>query len=84
MNDEVAARQVRDVREVAGQQVVDADDRVARVEQRLRQVRSDEPGGAGDDDAHVSERPCQAALCSPRRTVSHMILKSSASDQFSM
>ena len=42
--------------EVAGQQVVDADDGVAAVEQRLREVRSDEAGGAGDDDSawHVA------------------------------
>ena len=39
---------------VAGQQVVDADDRVAAIEQRLGQMRSDEAGGAGDDDSgHV-------------------------------
>ena len=43
--------QMRDVADVAGQQVVDADHRVAAIEQRLREVRADEPGGAGDDNA---------------------------------
>ena len=54
---EIAIAQVRDVGEVAGQQVVDADDRVAAIEQRFREVRSDEAGGAGDDDAwHAGRR----------------------------
>ena len=35
---------------VAGQQVVDADDRVAAIEQGFGEVRADEAGGAGDDD----------------------------------
>ena len=48
---EVAVAQMRDVRDVAGQQVVDADDRVAAIEQRFREMRADEPGGTGDDDA---------------------------------
>ena len=34
-----------------GQQVVDADDRVAAIEQRFGEMRADEAGGAGDDDA---------------------------------
>jgi len=46
---EVAIAQVRDVGEVAGQQVVDADHCEAAIEQRFRQVRSDETGGAGND-----------------------------------
>ena len=37
--------------DVAGQQVVDADDGVAAVEQRLGEVRADEAGGAGNDDS---------------------------------
>ena len=36
---------------VAGEQVVDADHRVAAVEQRLAEMGADEAGGAGDDDA---------------------------------
>ena len=48
---EVAAGQVGDVGQVARQEVVDADHRVAAVEQRLGEVRADEPGGPGDDDA---------------------------------
>jgi hypothetical protein len=48
---EVAVREVRDVGVSPGQQVVDADDRIAAVEQRFREVRSDEPGSAGDDDS---------------------------------
>ena len=33
----------------AREQVVDADDGVPAIEQRLREVRPDEAGGAGDD-----------------------------------
>ena len=36
---------------VARQQVVDADDRVAAIEQRFCEMRADEAGGAGDDDS---------------------------------
>ena len=50
---EVPVAEVGDVGPVAGQQVVDADDRVAAVEQRFAQVRSNEPGRAGDDDSHA-------------------------------
>ena len=53
---EVAVHQVRDVRGVAGEQVVDADDRVVAIEQRFREVRADEPGRAGDDDALFHRR----------------------------
>ena len=49
--EEVAVRQVRDVGGRSGQEVVDADDRVPAIEQRLGQMRSDEAGGAGDDDS---------------------------------
>jgi hypothetical protein len=48
---EIAIAQVRDVGEIARQQVVDADDGVAAIEQRFRQMRSDETGGAGNDYA---------------------------------
>ena len=47
---ECAVREVRDVGDVTGQQVVDADDRIAAIEQRFGEMRSDEPGSAGDDD----------------------------------
>ena len=48
---EVAAGQVLDVRHVAGDQVVHADDGVAVVEQVLGEVRAEEAGGAGDESA---------------------------------
>ena len=51
--DEVPAAQVGDVGQIAGQKVVDADHRVAAIEQRLGEVRPDEPGGTGDDDARL-------------------------------
>ena len=91
---EIAIAQVRDVGEVAGQQVVDADHREAAIEQRFRKVRSDETGGAGDDYAwHV--RPWSVSWVgesvarrgwgrTTRISVSHMILMSSVTDQFSM
>ena len=43
--------QVRDVGDVAREQVVDADDRVAAIEQGLGEMRPDEAGRAGDDDS---------------------------------
>ena len=50
-----------------------------------REMRSDEAGGAGDDDAHdAGLSAAQATRWKPRSSVSHMILKSSDSDQFSM
>ena len=48
---EVAAGQVRDVGEIACQQVVDADDRAVAVEQLFSEMGADEAGGPGDDDA---------------------------------
>ena len=48
---EVAVAQVRDVGQIARQQVVDADDRGAAIEQGLGEMGSDEAGGAGDDDS---------------------------------
>ena len=51
MNSKSRFAQVRDVADVARQQVVDADDRVAAIEQGLGEMRADEPGGTGDDDA---------------------------------
>ena len=50
MNTKSRLGEVRDVRRVAGQQVVDADDRVPAIEQRFGQMRADEAGRAGDDD----------------------------------
>ena len=52
---EVAVGEVRDVGRVAGQQVVDADDLVAAIEQRFGEMRADEAGRAGDDDALFHE-----------------------------
>jgi len=50
----IALAQMRDVGEIAGQQVVDADDREAAIEKGFRQVRADETGGTRDDYArHV-------------------------------
>ena len=46
---EVAPGEVRDVVDAAGQQVVDADDGPAAVEERLGKVGADEACGAGDD-----------------------------------
>jgi hypothetical protein len=48
---EVAVHQVRDIGRVAGQEVVDTDHLVTTVEQRLREMGSDEAGRAGDDYA---------------------------------
>jgi len=49
---EVAAEEVGDVCRIACQQVVDADDGVAALEERLGQVGADEAGRAGDDNSH--------------------------------
>jgi hypothetical protein len=48
---EVAAGEVLDVGEVAGQQVVHPDHRDAVVEQVVAEVRAQEPRGAGDQCA---------------------------------
>ena len=50
---EVAIGEVRDVGDIAGQQVVDADDGVAAIEQRFGEMRADEAGGTGDDDTFL-------------------------------
>jgi hypothetical protein len=42
---------MRDVRDVAGQKVVDPDDGVVAVEQGLGKMRPDESGGSGDYDS---------------------------------
>ena len=49
--DEVAADQVLDVGDVAGQEVVHPHHGVAAVEQVLGEVRPDEAGGAGDESS---------------------------------
>jgi hypothetical protein len=46
--DEVPVREVRDVPRRSGQEIVDADDGIATVEERFRQMGADESGGAGD------------------------------------
>ena len=50
--EKVTVREVRDVRGGAGQQIIDADNRVAAVEQGFRKVRADEARGTSDDDTH--------------------------------
>src|SRR5204863_3175529 len=55
---EVPVRQVRYVGRIAGQQVVDSNDRVVAIEECLCEVRSDEPGGAGDDHPLLSRHVC--------------------------
>ena len=83
---EVAAREVRDVGEIAGQQVVDADDRAVAVEQLFGQMGADEAGGSGNDDRAVYVHSVQVLFTArtPRKSVIHMILRSSETDQFSM
>jgi hypothetical protein len=46
--------QVFDVPQVAGDEVIDADDLVAFGEKSFAQVRTDEAGSAGDEGAHSS------------------------------
>jgi hypothetical protein len=48
---EVAIREMRDVCRVAREQVVDADDAAAAIEERFGEMRSDESGRTGNDDA---------------------------------
>src|SRR5581483_2841193 len=72
--EELRAPQVFDVREIACQEAVDADDRVATADQRVREMRSDGPGSGGNDDTH-GEGEFYANRCRPRSTVSHMIFK---------
>ena len=43
--------EMRDVRRVAREQIVDADDRIAAIEQCFGQVRADESCRPGDDNA---------------------------------
>ena len=57
MNWKSRSGQVRDVADVAGQQVVDADDRIVAIEQRFREMGADESGGAGDDDTFFHKLP---------------------------
>jgi hypothetical protein len=49
---EIPFTQMRDVGRVSGEQVVDADDLMATVEERFAQMGSDKPGRASDDNAH--------------------------------
>ncbi len=44
--------EVRDVERAAGDEVVETHDLVTAFEQRITQVRSEEAGAAGNDDAH--------------------------------
>lgn len=52
-------KQVFDVVEAAGEQVVHADDLVAFGEKAVAEVRADETGGAGDEDSFF----CHDAVC---------------------
>ena len=45
------AEQVRDVRLLAGEEVVEADDVVPLVDQAFAEMRAEKPGAAGDEDA---------------------------------
>ena len=49
--------EVREVLQPAGREVVDRDDLVAAREERVAEVRPDEPGAARDDDARHYRRP---------------------------
>src|SRR5947208_8723811 len=66
---EIAAREVRDVRQFAGQQVVDANHRAVAVEQRFGQMRSDESGRAGDDNSFLHLLVAGAPRPAPRRSL---------------
>ena len=59
---EVAAAEVGEVGEVAREQVVDADDGMAAIEERFAEVRSDESGGAGDDGSHECNYGCRLVV----------------------
>ena len=56
---QVAIAQVRDVSKVAGDQVVDAHDAVPLIEQCFSEVRSNEPGSAGNDYSQEDSRCAQ-------------------------
>ena len=54
----VIADQMGDVVRMAGDEVVQPDDRVAIGEEAIGEMRAEEPGGAGDEDSHaVAPRP---------------------------
>ena len=55
---EVPVHQMRDVGRRAGEQVVDADNRIIAIEERFGEVRTDESGRAGDDDPLLSRHVC--------------------------
>ena len=55
---------------VVRREVVDADDHVAALEQALRAVHADEPGGAGDQHLHFSAPPRGAARAAWRTSCS--------------
>ena len=78
---EVAAGEMRDVRESTRQQIVDADHSAVAVQKLFGEMRSDETGRAGDDDSSFHDA-CRCRM--PRNTVIHMIFRSSETDQFSM
>jgi hypothetical protein len=51
---ECTIAQMLKVGEIAGQQVVDADHRTASIEERLAEMRTEEPRGASDDDSQYA------------------------------
>jgi hypothetical protein len=63
---------MRDVRRAARQQVVDANHRVAAIQQRLRQMRSNESRRAGYDDTH-STHNLQFTICNAQSAMQSAI-----------
>ena len=74
--------QVSDIVQITGNEIVDTDDGISASEKRFAEMGSDEAGCAGDDDA--CHGAGQARWNRPRTRVSHMIFRSSVTDQFSM
>src|SRR5207249_9093771 len=66
------ACRARDVLALAEEEVVDAVDLVPFAEQTRKKVRSDEPGGAGDDDPHLPSSAARVDRKSTRLNSSHV------------
>ncbi len=73
------AREMAEVGEVAGAEVVDADDRVPCGEQRVTEVGAEKAGGSGDKN--VFETSCAAFL--PWKHLNHLTLISREREQAS-
>ena len=80
---ELAVTQVADVRQIAGPQVVDADDRVAAIEQASQRCDPMNPA-APVTTIGMGQVSARRRWKRPRTSVSHMIFRSSMIDQFSM